>query len=222
MLYRLAALLAASAFVGLAGCTSAENVAGAPNQPDNPWFDVAITGSPDDASYAANANPNVRGARGRTPLIEATWQGKAGAVDLLLSNDADPNLTDSSGQTPLQYATRNNNDRTEIVDMLLAAGADPDAAGSPYPPPLCHAASHGRVDQLDMLLAAGADLNAADRKGRDAAWYARRYSEGEALRFLKNAELAGRDGTVEPTSGETTNTDDSSGRTGGATMGGVQ
>ncbi len=192
MLHRLALLVVTGLCVGFIGCTPAANVEPAPNEPENPWFDVALTGSVDDAEYAANADPNVRGGKGRTPLIEATWQGKPQAVDLLLANGANPNLSDLKGQTPLQYATKNYNDRTEVIDMLLAAGADPDATGSPYEPPLCLAAGNGRVDDVELLLAAGASLDATDRKGRDAMTYARNKGRGEVLSVLKEAEMSRR------------------------------
>lgn len=176
------------------GCASDAAVADVPNEPSSLWYDAAFTGNPSDiqAAVDANANPNVRGAKGRTPLIEAIWAGKVETVAGLLDFGADPNLSDTKSETPLQYAARANEDRVEIAQILLEAGADPDARDSRYSPPLVTASTGGRVEIVKVLLAYGADLYATDKRGRTALDVARAKARGDVITVLKDAEDAQR------------------------------
>lgn len=72
------------------------------------------------------ANPNVKDARGDTPLIAATRLSFAEGADLLISQKAQVNLGNSSGETPLIIAVQQRN--AQMVRLLLANGADPKQA----------------------------------------------------------------------------------------------
>ena len=175
-----------------AGCNSGgSNVAAVPDEPANPWYDVAVTGDARDVESAADADPNVRGRRGRTPLIEAIWAGKPAAVAALLDYGADPNLSDARSQTPLQYAARAREDRVGIAEQLLESGADVNAPGSRYPTPLYYAAEGGRAEMAELLLSYDADPTLADRKGRTPLDVARIKGRGEVVRLLKDAQGSG-------------------------------
>ena len=64
---------------------------------------------------------DARDANGRTALMLATLQGRAKAVDMLLSAGADPNAADARGTTPLQAALAGN--QSAIAAALRSAGA---------------------------------------------------------------------------------------------------
>lgn len=70
------------------------------------------------------ADPNIRDAKGNTPLLLAAQAGREDLVDLLLTYNANINLANSSGQTPLIVAVNTRNE--PIARKLLAKGADPD------------------------------------------------------------------------------------------------
>ena len=174
------------ALLAVAGCTGGgSNVADAPEDAASPWYAAAASGDAGDARQAiwVGADPDVRGRRGRTPLIEAIWAGHDDATAAMLEAGADPNLTDSRGQFPLQYAARG--DRTAIARDLLDAGADVDALGSPYPSPLYYAALGGDADLVALLLDAGADPTLKDSRGRLPLDVARAKNRGEAVRVLQ-------------------------------------
>lgn len=70
------------------------------------------------------ADPNIRDAKGNTPLILAVMAGREDLVSLLLGYKANPNLANGQGQTPLILAV--NNRDVELTRVLLSKGADPD------------------------------------------------------------------------------------------------
>jgi ankyrin repeat protein len=72
------------------------------------------------------ADPNLRDARGNTPLILAVQAGQVDLVPILIAAKANPNLGNQSGVTPLILATQARN--LDMVRQLLAANADPDQA----------------------------------------------------------------------------------------------
>jgi ankyrin repeat protein len=64
---------------------------------------------------------NVRDPEGRTALMLAVVNGKAGAVKVLLAHHANPNIADAKGTTPLRAALTNR--QAKIFDLLSRAGA---------------------------------------------------------------------------------------------------
>jgi uncharacterized protein len=70
------------------------------------------------------ADPNIRDAKGNTPLILATMAGREDLVSLLLTYKANPNLANGQGQTPLILAV--NNRDVDLTRLLLSKGGDPD------------------------------------------------------------------------------------------------
>ncbi|MBQ9389089.1 MAG: ankyrin repeat domain-containing protein, partial [Synergistaceae bacterium] len=99
------------------------------------------------------ANINAKGKDGRTPLIEATYSGKAGAVEVLLQYGADVHEKDNEGRTALMSANN-----AEVAEVLWEYGADIN------PQDLINAADKGYSDVAECFLKHGvhiADINAA-------------------------------------------------------------
>jgi ankyrin repeat protein len=70
------------------------------------------------------ANPNIRNAKGITPLQLATTLGFVEGVEELIKGGAQVSVADSQGETPLIAAVHQRN--VELVRRFLAEGADPD------------------------------------------------------------------------------------------------
>lgn len=70
------------------------------------------------------ANPNLRDARGNTPLLAAITSGADAVVSYLIKGKTNVNLANQAGETPLIRAVQLRN--INIVRDLLAAGANPD------------------------------------------------------------------------------------------------
>jgi len=86
-----------------------------------------------DATYTAfllnrGANPNLRDAKGNTPLLVATTVGAEEVVRYLILGKANVNQGNDSGETPLIRAVQLRN--LGMVRQLLAAGANPDQRDS--------------------------------------------------------------------------------------------
>ena len=69
-------------------------------------------------------DPNIRDAKGNTPMILAVQKGREDLVRLLLAYKANPNAGDSSGRTPMILAVGTGN--LAIARVLLTNGGDPD------------------------------------------------------------------------------------------------
>lgn len=70
------------------------------------------------------ADPNIRDARGDTPLLLAVNGGFGELVDHLIAFSANVNLGNTSGETPLIRAVQKRD--LAMVRLLLTAGANPD------------------------------------------------------------------------------------------------
>ncbi|MCD6581240.1 MAG: ankyrin repeat domain-containing protein [Desulfuromusa sp.] len=92
-----------------------------------------------------------------SPLSAAVWDGHAEIAQLLIERGADVNSGWQS-DSPLQRAAEQN--RVDMVTLLLAANADPDGNGRGDP--LWIAAYRGYDDVVLQLLVAGANPNLRD------------------------------------------------------------
>ena len=101
-------------------------------------------------------------------LIPNIYQSLSDVARLLLEHDADVNARTSrgfySGQTPLHEAAQNN--RIEVIHVLLEHGANAAAEDDQGRTPLNRAAAWGSVDVARVLLEHGANIAAEDNKGR--------------------------------------------------------
>ena len=110
------------------------------------------------------ADPN-RSTYFGNPLSHACWNDSFDAAELLIARGAKVNTRDTVADfTPLHWATGTESPRSQLVNLLLASGADPNAAGGepvgafglvPQTPRLI-AEKRGRTAIVDALAAAGA------------------------------------------------------------------
>jgi ankyrin repeat protein len=69
----------------------------------------------------AGADANARSSDGRTALMQAAGDGRAGLVQLLLDKGADMEATDNAGRSAWMYAAMGN--RIEVVEIFKKARA---------------------------------------------------------------------------------------------------
>ena len=143
----------------------------------------------------ARADPNVKNAKGDTPLMllvrhTGALFTKLGHASLLLGRGADPNTRNREGETPLFEAlslhghSRNYDyDMKNLIALLIKHGADPDMRDAKGDTPLIRAAKHGDDihEEMKALLAGGADPCLRDRSGKMAYDHTLDGSAGRAL-----------------------------------------
>jgi ankyrin repeat protein len=95
--------------------------------PDISIHDAANTGNIEAVKQhlAANADVNVKGIGGMTPLHRAAREGHKEVSELLITNSADVNAKDKTGRTPLHRAAREGH--KEVAELLIAKDADVNA-----------------------------------------------------------------------------------------------
>jgi ankyrin repeat protein len=121
---------------------------------------------------AARSDVSMACVDGYTPLHIAAHKGYTGVVSVLLETagvDMNAALTDGrdAGVTPLFLAAEDN--RLDVLKLLIAAGADVNMARADGYTPLHMAAQNGHAGVVSALLeAAGVDLNKAPADGATA------------------------------------------------------
>lgn len=142
---------------------------------------AVLHGQPDLASLflTLNANPNVVGTDGNTPLPSACLKGLTGIAGLLLSNRADAREFSNSGTRPLHDAVVAGH--AGLVSLLLDHGASvEDRTRSTGETALYFAAAWNRVDVVSVLRKVGARTDVQD---------SRRRTQLDAARENGNAEI---------------------------------
>ncbi|CAN8097488.1 unnamed protein product [Discula destructiva] len=132
------------------------------------------------------ADPNARDATKRSPLHWAATNGYVELARCLLSGeirnitkiDAKQNRT----ETALHLASENN--RVEIVELLLSHGASVDAESAGQWTPLINAAEKGHADVVAKLLNAGANVSAELSNHMTALHWASYNGHEEVVRLL--------------------------------------
>lgn len=119
-----------------------------------------------------------------TPLHWAAYEGRAGAVTLLLEKGAKVGERDSFGFTPLHYAKN-----AQIVKLLADKGADVDVNVCCNGwTPLHNAAFTNKLDVAKALLAAGAKLEVVDKLGKTPLHYAAGWADEALTKVLLDAK----------------------------------
>ncbi|WP_170427662.1 ankyrin repeat domain-containing protein [Ruegeria arenilitoris] len=95
---------------------------------------------------------------GRRWVISAIQSVGIQGVVWLLDQNVELKFRDEEGNTPLHACLdRENSDRYQLLQAIIAAGADVDEIGSSEYTPLHLAATRGDLEAIDILLAAGAN-----------------------------------------------------------------
>lgn len=133
-------------------------------------------------------------------LVVAAQQGNVPRVKELLAvpgvnvNETDP----GTGRTALHWAAREN--RTEVIDLLIAAKADPNSSDRTGKGPLTLAAETGSIDAEKLLIAKGASLTNRDSIGGTPLIWACGLGTGESVKILLDN---GADATITDVNGLT-------------------
>jgi ankyrin repeat protein len=121
----------------------------------------------------ANADVDVKDQRGHTALDLAMRAKLDREIILgLIERASDVNTKDADGTTPLILATRDNMD-SEIITALIQRGSDVNAKDKEGETPLMFAARSDKPETVAALLDGGADAAAINKKGQNAAYYAK-------------------------------------------------
>jgi ankyrin repeat protein len=118
----------------------------------------------------AGADVNVKGAGGRTPLMEACYAGHTQVVRVLLDNGANVSLKKSDGATALAFAEGGKHQ--EIIQMLEQVGQ------------LLTASGKGDLKEVKTLIDKGTCVNARGVDGRTALMEAAYGGHTEVVRLL--------------------------------------
>ncbi|HTG00440.1 MAG TPA: ankyrin repeat domain-containing protein [Nitrospirota bacterium] len=124
--------------------------------------------------------------RNWTPLMIAAANGRADAVDLLLSKGVDPNATNSYSQTAIILAAQEGHAR--IVESLLKKGANPNIIPSDKNghPALVSAVIRNYRLVVETLIKYGADINIKSRDGKTPLTFAKINRRNEMQQLLQD------------------------------------
>ncbi len=119
-----------------------------------------------EAALMIGADVNAQDEDGRTPLMNACYDGFLDVVKLLLDREADLNVKSDADFTALDYACKN--DQTEIATVLSEKGGEVGDKDSV----LFFACSNGSLDIARLLIANGADVSYVGDHGMTNLMYA--------------------------------------------------
>ncbi|MGC9119700.1 MAG: ankyrin repeat domain-containing protein, partial [Thermoproteus sp.] len=147
---------------------------------DDALIAAALAGAVDVAEVLLDtgADPNARGADGRTPLFIAVMFNYLGLAELLLKRGANVNAKDGAGMTPL-HAAFLDECCAECVELLLKHRANPNAKDNQKLTPLDYAARGGCAREFELLLRHGA--RPTERTLKKALQRGDRYEERRAI-----------------------------------------
>jgi ankyrin repeat protein len=141
-----------------------------------PLMRAAATGSVDDVRKllqgGADANEKIEDL-GLTTLMVAARRGHVEIVKVLLNAGADPNAAGGIAHvgfyTPLILAmNRNNKNRLEVIDALIAGGASVNPPATHPKSPLDAAINANDIEMIKALLKRASDVNWENPNGHTA------------------------------------------------------
>ena len=115
---------------------------------------------------SANADINVKGVEGFTPLRIAAGNGRLELVKYFASKGAEIDTKGNDGATPLEHAAGKGH--LEIVQFLAENGANINHQDKDGDSPLGEAARHGHIDVVNYLLSKGANTTLKNKDGSTA------------------------------------------------------
>ena len=132
-------------------------------------------------------DPNVKDARGNTPLIISASLGDNSSVQNLLAYRADVNAANQNGDTALLYAARYNHPETVLAllaPLTMQYRADINAQNKKGETALYWAAIKGYAPIVKILLANDADASLKTKEGMTARSVAQKYKRQDVLALL--------------------------------------
>lgn len=147
----------------------------------------------------AGVDVNVKGAKGKTPLMNAAGLSGPATVELFLAAGADVNAVDDEGRTVLNYAMASPFNKI-VVPLLVKNGANVNGRGKEGRTALMEAADNGKTEFVKLFLEAGGDVNMKDNNGQTALMLALSASYIETINLLIKA---GADIDVQDANGQT-------------------
>lgn len=164
--------------------------------------DLLMVASASDSTIMADllirlgAKMEAQDGDGFTPLIYASWKGKAKVMEFLISHGAAINAQNKDGFTPLAKATAGR--QPEAVRLLLRHGANPNLQDKLGWTALHLAAWNGSARIAKSLLENRADPNLVNADGKTAlmcaAWRGDNRTVGELIRHGARFDLKDRSG----------------------------
>lgn len=135
----------------------------------------------------AGVDPNVKNAKGNTPLIISASLGDTRSVQTLLAYRANVNAVNNEGNSALLYAASNNHPQTLLAlfaPLTMQYRADVNLQNKRGETALYWAALKGYPSVVKILLAYDADKNLKTATGQTALDAAKRYRRTEIIRLL--------------------------------------
>lgn len=126
-----------------------------------------------------------------TPLMIAASRGNPMLVQTLINYDADVNHQNNDGLTALSrtFDSLDNNQKPNIIQMLLEAGANVNLANITGATPLMISSKQVDLAIGTLLINAGADVNAVDNEGESALFWIFVSDVAEDIDVMTMAEL---------------------------------
>jgi len=126
-----------------------------------------------EALLAAGANPGVRDATGKGPVVYAAGRGFKRIVTLMLDENLDADAIYGNNLTGLMWAAGHSNDvpegdGLETVELFLARNVDVNRVDDRGRTALMIAAERGHSKIVSRLLEVGASANHKDKEGNTA------------------------------------------------------
>ena len=125
---------------------------------------------------------------GNTPLHEASGNGHADVVKLLIKEGAKVGVRNKKGEAPLSWIARSFRRDIEkfkeIIEALINAGAEIDAQDNRGNTALHRVSERGHADVVKLLINAGADINAKNKDGDTALHRARENNHANVVELL--------------------------------------
>ena len=128
---------------------------------------------------------NAQDKSGRTPLINATIDGRVDMMITLIDNSAIIDIQDSIGCCALHYAAQGN--AFDACKLLLENDATVDIPDIYGNTPLAKAVfnSAGKGDIIELLRSSGADINFKNKHGVSPLELANTIANFDVARFMK-------------------------------------
>ena len=130
------------------------------------------------------ANVDERDRDGRTPLMQATINGRIDIMKLFLDSGANPNAQDKGGWSALHFAAHE--ESAEGVELLVSHGASVDIADAHGNTPLFRAVFcyRGRGETIVTLLHLGADMHHENGQGVSPSSLAHKVANYDVRKFF--------------------------------------